>query len=429
MSMTAPMNPIDPSPAGHSDVAQVVADAREVADARSNQSRTRDDRLSAAVLGGGFLMVCASLLATWEHPSWHDAMLTILLGFVHGVASRVTFESSGGSAVPTAPIFAAALFLVPLPLVPVVVLIGLLSSSWGTDAGSGRLRWLLVASLSGWNSIGPVLVLAVLDAEPALSHWPWYVAAMASQFLTDALVASVRVRSLGMSWRVLPRPLVWTYAVDSMLAPVGLTAVIACEGSIWSVLIASTPIGVLALLARDRAEHLEKAVVISEAFDAAITTARLDALTGIGNRRAWNEATARAAVEFAADPMFSKVSVVMGDLDGLKRVNDTFGHEAGDELIRAAARAFAAAAPPGALVARLGGDEFGMLVIGATVQSSELIGAIRREVRVAAPVHGVALSLSLGAASCPPMVDVEAALHAADSLAFADKAARRVSRG
>jgi hypothetical protein len=43
-------------------------------------------------------------------------------------------------------------------------------------------------------------------------------------------------------------------------------------------------------------------------------------------------------------------------------------------------------------------------------------------------VHGVAVSLSVGAASCPPLDDVEAILAAADSLAFADKAARRIGR-
>ena len=130
----------------------------------------------------------------------------------------------------------------------------------------------------------------------------------------------------------------WTYAVDLLLAPIGLTAVIASDGSRSAVLLASAPIGVLALLARDRAEHLEQAVAISEAFEAAVETARLDALTGIGNRRAWNEATARAAVQFAADPLHSAVTVVMGDLDRLKTVNDAHGHEAGDELIKAAAR-------------------------------------------------------------------------------------------
>ncbi len=399
-----------------------------MADARAGSRSDRADRASATVLGGGYLVVCVALLTVWRDPTWTDVGAGFLLGIAHGIASRFSFESKGGSSVPTAPIFVASLFLVPLPVVPAVVLIGLLLGSVGTEQPGGPLRRVLVPALSGWNAVGPVLVLSLLDEAPAVRWWPWYLLAFASQFVTDALVAFVRVRALGMSWRVLPGPMAWTYAVDAMLAPIGLTAVIACDGSLWAVLLACTPIGVLALLARDRAEHLEQAVAISEAFEAAIETARLDALTGIGNRRAWNEATTRAAVEFAADPLHSTITVVMGDLDRLKHVNDTHGHEAGDDLIRAAAQVFLDAAPPGALVARLGGDEFGMLVVGAGIDSSVLVGAVRERMQCVPPVHGVPVSLSVGAASCPPLADVEAILAAADSLAFADKAARRIGR-
>ncbi len=380
------------------------------------------------MLGGGYILLCAALIVVWRTPSWTGLVTAVSLGVVHGIASRITFESKGGSSVPTAPIFVAALFLAPLPLVPSVVLVGLLIGSHGTDPGSGAVRRVLVPALSGWNAVGPVLVLSILDEVPSLHWWPWYLLAFVAQFATDALVAFVRVRALGMSWRVLPQPMAWTYAVDAMLAPIGLTAVIACDGSLWAVLLASTPIGVLALLARDRAEHLEQAVAISEAFEVALETARLDALTGIGNRLAWNEATTRAAVEFAADPQFSMVTVVMGDLDQLKQTNDTHGHEAGDELIRAAARVFVDAAPRGALVARLGGDEFGILVVGGEIDPSTLVATVRERMHREVPVHGSPVSLSVGAASCPPLADVDAVLTAADSLAFADKAARRVGR-
>ncbi len=69
-----------------------------------------------------------------------------------------------------------------------------------------------------------------------------------------------------------------------------------------------------------------------------------------------------------------------------------------------------------------------MLVVGAAIDSSILVGAVRERMQRVSPVHGVAVSLSVGAASCPPLADVEAILTAADSLAFADKAARRVGR-
>lgn len=413
---------------GGAELARAVADAREVADARAHRPTDRSAWYTELGFGAGFLVVALALLLNWRDPTWHEVLAAALLVVAHGVGSRVMFESSGGAAVPTAPIVVAALFLVPLQLVPAIVLAGLVIGSLGRTADRGIHR-LLVPAISGWNSLGPVAVLASIGTrEPGVHHWPWYLAALGAQFVIDTVVAVVRVRSLGMSWRVLPRPMAWTCLVDFTLAPVGLTAVIACEGSLWSVLLASTPIALLALLARDRAEHLEKAVVISEAFEQAIETARLDALTGIGNRRAWNEATARAAVQFAADPVGSPVTVVLGDLDRLKQVNDTHGHDAGDELIRAAARVFAGSAPPGALVARLGGDEFGMLVVGRTVSEADLIASMRERMRSMPPVHGMDVSLSLGAASCPPLPDVEAALAAADSLAFADKAARRAGR-
>jgi diguanylate cyclase (GGDEF)-like protein len=409
-------------------VARAVADAREVADARANRGSARAAWWTELGFGGGYLVAVALLLGVWSSPTWRDAGVAVLLALVHGIASRVVFESSGGGAVPTAPILVAALFLVPLPLVPAIVLVGLLIGA-ASPAGERGVHRVLIPAISGWNALGLVAVIAVSDTgQPAIEHWPWYLLALVAQFAIDALVAFVRVRSLGMSWRILPRPMAWTYLVDLTLAPVGLTAVIASNGSLWSIAFASTPVALLALLARDRAEHLEKAVVISEAFEHAIETARTDALTGIGNRRAWNEATGRAAVQHAADPTGCPVTVVLGDLDRLKQVNDTHGHDAGDELIVAAARVFADSAPPGALVARIGGDEFGMLVVGRDVLEADLIAAMRQRMRSMPPVHGVSVSLSLGASSCPPLPDVEAALTSADSLAFADKAARRAGR-
>jgi diguanylate cyclase (GGDEF)-like protein len=118
----------------------------------------------------------------------------------------------------------------------------------------------------------------------------------------------------------------------------------------------------------------------------------------------------------------------MGDVDGLKTVNDLHGHDAGDRLIGAAADALRRAAPPGAVVARLGGDEFGILIVGSSVGHEALIERIRAAVAEQPMVHGLRLSLSLGAASCPPLRSVEAALAAADKGVFSDKAARYSAR-
>lgn len=89
-----------------------------------------------------------------------------------------------------------------------------------------------------------------------------------------------------------------------------------------------------------------------------------DPLTGLANRRAADEWLEH---RLAAPQPFPPVSVVLCDINGLKRVNDAFGHTAGDELVRVVASHLAAAADslPDALSARIGGDEFVLLVDGA----------------------------------------------------------------
>ncbi len=412
------------------DLESAIAGVRAVADGRSRGTAPSGaDRWSATLLGGGYLAICA--LGWFIAPQPTATMLLTFLAAcgAHALASKVVFESAAGSAVATQPILVAALLLLPVALVPSVVLAGLLLSSRREDRTGNRLHDLLVTSTSGWHCLGPVTVLTVADLpEVALSHWQVYLLALAAQFALDAFVAIVRCRALGIPLGELPRPMTWSWSVDALLAPIGLTAVLAAD-SWWIALVwASTPIALLALLARDRTEHLEKAVVISEAFDAAVNAARRDALTELANRRAWSEATARAAIEFEADPHGKTVAVLVADLDGLKMVNDLLGHDAGDDLICAAADVLRSAAPADALVARLGGDEFGILLGGSTTSAEELVFAVRHAALAHPGVHGCTVSLSIGIASCPPFDAVEDALVAADQRAFVDKAERRAGR-
>jgi len=81
-----------------------------------------------------------------------------------------------------------------------------------------------------------------------------------------------------------------------------------------------------------------------------------DALSGLPNRRALLDAMARQARRQQADQTLAFI-----DLDGVKEINETHGHEAGDELIAVVAAGLAARLPRGALLARLGGDEFAVL--------------------------------------------------------------------
>lgn len=98
----------------------------------------------------------------------------------------------------------------------------------------------------------------------------------------------------------------------------------------------------------------------AEAHQQVSAGARTDPLTGLANRTAFfhdAERSVRAAL--TGDPA---CSLLLIDLDGLKDINDSFGHTTGDAALRHMGRVLAAQAPPGDLVARLGGDEFAVLM-------------------------------------------------------------------
>jgi diguanylate cyclase (GGDEF)-like protein len=101
--------------------------------------------------------------------------------------------------------------------------------------------------------------------------------------------------------------------------------------------------------------------------------ARIDALTGLGNRRALEEALAAAVAH--ARRHGAPLSVLVADLDGFKSVNDSFGHQAGDEMLRAAARAFTSAVRVPDPCFRWGGDEFVALLPGAGLAEAQEIAA------------------------------------------------------
>jgi len=106
-----------------------------------------------------------------------------------------------------------------------------------------------------------------------------------------------------------------------------------------------------------------------EALNRLEHASRTDALTGVGNRRAFDE-TLSAALS-AAGRQGHQVTVVAVDLDGLKRINDTEGHAAGDAALLALVRAFYSALRDEDTVFRVGGDEFVILLPFTSVDAAQ----------------------------------------------------------
>jgi diguanylate cyclase (GGDEF)-like protein len=108
-------------------------------------------------------------------------------------------------------------------------------------------------------------------------------------------------------------------------------------------------------------------------------TATHDPLTGLPNRGAWDDRLGRELRRAAGS--HEALSVLAIDLDGLKRINDTHGHQQGDRLLQRCAHAWNGVLRQGDYLARLGGDEFLVLLPGSAQLAAEevaqrILGAV-----------------------------------------------------
>jgi diguanylate cyclase (GGDEF)-like protein len=142
-----------------------------------------------------------------------------------------------------------------------------------------------------------------------------------------------------------------------------------------------------------------------------------DALTGLGNRRALMndlEASLREGDEDA---------LVLFDLDGFKRYNDTFGHPAGDELLRTLGGRLARAVEGHGRAYRMGGDEFCVLLHAPGAGGQRLIAAAADALR--ADDRGLEIGASYGTVvPAGEAATAAAALQIADRRMYDDKAGR-----
>lgn len=128
---------------------------------------------------------------------------------------------------------------------------------------------------------------------------------------------------------------------------------------------------IASLLAHEAAAVIARADVLDNLADEAQT----DPLTGLSNRRAWDAQVKRVHSEGG------RLVIAMIDFDHFKQFNDTYGHPAGDRLLKETAAAWRDQLRTGDLLARLGGEEFGLLLLDCDPDiASEVTERLRRSV-------------------------------------------------
>jgi diguanylate cyclase (GGDEF)-like protein len=157
---------------------------------------------------------------------------------------------------------------------------------------------------------------------------------------------------------------------------------------------------------------------LRDQIERAQTLARSDSLTGVFNRRAFLEClrTHLGLAERDGKP----TTLAYVDLDDFKRINDSLGHEAGDEALRLVAVALRESIRHTDIVARLGGDEFGLLLVGADqVGAVGVIAKVRHAVWQLSQRKRIAITCSIGCLTfeAPPPTP-STALRAADALMY-----------
>ena len=154
------------------------------------------------------------------------------------------------------------------------------------------------------------------------------------------------------------------------------------------------------------------------AHDRIITLLYTDLLTGIANRRIFLESLGGATsfVQRHQTPL----SIIMADLDDFKSVNDTFGHNAGDQVLQSFAKLLMENSRQEDLAARFGGEEFIMMLPGTGAEEAAVLGErLRRDWKeMTFPGFSIQVTASFGVAAYQPGDTVDSFIERVDQALY-----------
>jgi diguanylate cyclase (GGDEF)-like protein len=185
----------------------------------------------------------------------------------------------------------------------------------------------------------------------------------------------------------------------------------------------------------DITDEYEERLALARAREQLLHQARHDALTGLSNRIPFLEELSIALTPIDASPgqrrneaAERRCAVVVCDLDGFKEVNDTYGHDRGDAVLREVARRLDAVVRAGDTLCRYGGDEF--VVLCADVDpdrldelAARLVDAVSTELVIDGDRHRLGISVGVALAQSGDEVDPDGLVRRADAAMYRAKRA------
>jgi diguanylate cyclase (GGDEF)-like protein len=249
----------------------------------------------------------------------------------------------------------------------------------------------LLISLAAWLTRSPA------DGSELLYMWP----ALYTAYFFRVRVAFANVALIG---------LVYT--------PIAIGVLGYSRGLTPSAYLLGTSVVTLLIVASLRRQ-------LNSLLAASVREARTDRLTGLANRRGWDEDIAREITYHRREG--GRLSLLMIDLDHFKQLNDAHGHAAGDVALAGVARELRDGARQSDVLARLGGEEFGLLLPGCGTAEATLVAEeLRRAIEMASQSWATPVTVSIGVATMPEhATSAEGLAHTADLALYAAKRAGR----
>ena len=227
------------------------------------------ERVSLIVSSALFLVVALALAASIPSDRAPSALAVALLIVAYAAAFEFDFKVGTGSAVPTQLVLVPMLFMLPTGKVPLAVAAAIVvASAYDALRGSLHVERVFLRLSSAWHAVGPALVLGLAgERAPALADWPLYLGALAAQLAITALVASLREWVVvGVAPTAHLRATAPVYAIDAVLAAVGLAVVIADTRSSTALVVGLPVLIAFAVLLRERHGRVESELELRDAY-------------------------------------------------------------------------------------------------------------------------------------------------------------------